>query len=123
MLSMICLLLAGPNILALTVKIAQIVIVALVGRKTLFQMTLLATKGSFASDQRKRAGPADVAHHAAMVPSSDETCDEYFLGRVHVGRRPLDSLSRHDVHLHPMLNHVEDARRNQALDLGSILGP
>src|SRR5579864_150354 len=114
------LLLARTDILACTVKVSQIVIVALDRPEHVVPDDLLGDEWIVRVDQRERL-PGDVTHETTMVIGKTNL-RRVLLGRVLIRRRPLDSLSRYYVHLHSMLHHIVDARRYQVLDLGRVLG-
>src|SRR5260370_31458889 len=70
-------------------------------------------------DQGERL-TGDIAEQAPMVLGEPDLRRILF-GRILVRRRPVDALSRDDMHLHPALDLVVNPRRHQVLHLAGVV--
>ena len=82
-------------------------------------MILIGDVGIVGVDQREGLS-GDKADERAMV-LLEPHLRRIFFGRIFVGRRPVDALGRHDLHLHAVLDLVEDAGADQVFNLGCVL--
>src|SRR5713226_10760362 len=106
-------------ILCVAIEEAEIVVVRGDRTKYVIPDDLHTDIGVVGVDQREGL-TGDVSEQAAMVLGEPDL-RRIFFGRVLVWRRPIDALSRDDMHLHPALDLVVYSRRHHVLHLGGTL--
>src|SRR5580704_13939343 len=107
------------DVLDLAIEKTQIVIVGADRAEHVVPHDLVGDLRVVGVDQREGL-TRDVANQRAMVVGQAHLRG-VFLGRVLKGRRPIDSLGGHDIHLHSVRHHVVDAGRHQVFDLRRVL--
>ena len=107
-------------VLGVAVIEAQIVVVGGDRAEHVVPDDLDGDVGIVGVDQRERL-TGDKADDRALVLREPDLRGVLF-SRILIRRRPVDALGRHDLHRHPVLDLVVDARADQVFDLGGIFG-